>query len=325
MAQQRLDFKAIKEAADFETILERSGIKTTREGVELVALCPFHDDHKPSLRVNPTKKLFLCFSCRASGNLLDFVARHERLTIREAAERIAEWCGIPTNGTPTPRPAASPTHKASANSAPPAAEPPQEHTAPKALTFALKLEPDHPYLAARGVSPELAQEFDIGFCKRGLMRGRVAIAIHDPAGELVGYAGRWPQDEVPDGEGKYKLPPHFKKSELLYNLHRVKGAECVTLVEGYFGVLALHRIGVASVALMGSTLSAQQEALLVSSGVWRLTLLLDGDEPGRAATAELLPRLAARFFVRTINLPQGTQPDTVPEAELRRLTKEASA
>jgi DNA primase len=53
--------------------------------------------------------------------------------------------------------------------------------------------------------------------------------------------------------------------------------------------------------------------LLRASGARRLTLLLDGDRPGREATGELLPRPAADFFVRVVHLPDGAQPDTVPE------------
>src|SRR5262249_22960611 len=131
MPQQRLDFKAIREAADFETILERCGIRTTHEGPELVALCPFHSDKRPSLRVNPTKQLVLCCGCRASGNLLDFVSRHERLTIREAAERIAEWCGIPTNGVAPSPAAAAPPHKVAANPAPRLEAHPRENAPPQ--------------------------------------------------------------------------------------------------------------------------------------------------------------------------------------------------
>ena len=75
----------------------------------------------------------------------------------------------------------------------------------------------------------------------------------------------------------------------------------------------LHRLGVPAVALMGRTLSAEQEELLGRAGVQFLILLLDGDVAGRSATAELLPRLAEEFFVRVPTLPDGEAPDTVGE------------
>ena len=85
------------------------------------------------------------------------------------------------------------------------------------------------------------------------------------------------------------------------------------MVEGYWSVFRLHTLDLPGVALMGRVLSTEQEALLKKSGARMLTLLLDGDRQGREATAELLPRLASHFFVRVVHLPDGAQPDTVPE------------
>jgi DNA primase len=101
------------------------------------------------------------------------------------------------------------------------------------LPFALKLDPAHPYLVERGLGPELVELFGLGFCSRGSMAGRVCIPIHNELGELVAYAGRWPGDDVPAGEDRYKLPAKFQKSRVLFNLHRVAASEHVVLVEGY--------------------------------------------------------------------------------------------
>ena len=105
----------------------------------------------------------------------------------------------------------------------------------------------------------------------------------------------------------------FEKRRVLFGLHRVTGSEHLILVEGYWSVFRLHTLDIPVVALMGRVLSTEQEALLKQSGARMLTLLLDGDRPGREATAELLPRLAPHFFVRVVHLPDGAQPDTVPE------------
>ena len=64
-----------------------------------------------------------------------------------------------------------------------------------------------------GHPPEV---FGLGYCARGMMKGRIAIPIHDETDALVGYAGRWPGDPA-EGEERYKLPPGFKKSRVLYN------------------------------------------------------------------------------------------------------------
>ncbi|MDA2927728.1 toprim domain-containing protein, partial [Acidobacteria bacterium AH-259-G07] len=104
--------------------------------------------------------------------------------------------------------------------------------------------------------------FGLGYCKRGLMKNRIAIPIHDEKGKLAAYAGRWAGDELPEGEEKYKLPLGFKKSHVLFNLHRVTGAERIVIVEGYWSVFRLHQLGIQAVALMGTTLSQAQENLL---------------------------------------------------------------
>ena len=155
-----------------------------------------------------------------------------------------------------------------------------------------------------------------------MMQGRICIPVHDDHGVLVAYAGRWAADDIPDGESKYKLPPRFAKSAVLYNLDRVRDAEHLTIVEGYFDVLRLETFGIAAVALMGCTLSVRQEMLLKGSQARSLTVVLDGDAAGRAGAQDLMHRLSPQFFVRVIPLPEGSQPDTVPGAELCRLLKE---
>ena len=139
------------------------------------------------------------------------------------------------------------------------------------------------------------------------------MPIHDERGVLVAYSGRWASDELPEGVPKYDLPDKFPKRRVLFNLHRVTGAEHVVLVEGYWSVFRLHALDVPAIALMGRTLSSEQETLLIEFGAGMLTLMLDGDRPGREATDHLLPRLTDRFFVRAVRLPNQTKPDTVPE------------
>jgi DNA primase len=152
------------------------------------------------------------------------------------------------------------------------------------------------------------------------MKGRIAIPIHDDDGELVAYAGRWADADVPEDVEKYLLPPKFRKSLVLFNLSRLaRPVEHVVVVEGFFGAMRLHGLGVPVVALMGSSISAEQASLLRDAGVVRVSLMLDGDEPGQAAALLMLPVLARSFYVRLCELPKGEQPDTVDEAILRAL------
>lgn len=189
----------------------------------------------------------------------------------------------------------------------------------KPLGFTLKLDPTHPYLFERGLTPPLLDTFGLGYCESGFLKGRIAIPLHDESGTLVAYAGRCASDEVPAGVAKYLLPRDFKKSEVLFNLHRVASADHVMLVEGYWAVFRLHSLGIPAVALMGRTLSRAQEELLACSGARFLTLLLDGDKPGRMAAQALLPRVTRNWFVYHAELPDGQQPDTVDEEKLWRV------
>jgi DNA primase len=111
------------------------------------------------------------------------------------------------------------------------------------LKVALKsLDPNHAYLQERGFAPETIAAFGVGMCTgKGIMASRIAIPIHNEPGELVAYAGRWP-GELPEGEGKYKLPMGFHKSLVVYNLHRArehaKDAGLI-VVEGFFDAMRL--------------------------------------------------------------------------------------
>ena len=191
--------------------------------------------------------------------------------------------------------------------------------------FRAKLEPYHAYLAVRGVPSLIADHFELAYCRpeqKSMMKNRVVIPIHDHDGVLLAYAGRWVGNDVPEGEGKYLLPPKFHKQLALYNLHRVRGKKHLVVVEGYFGVFRLFQLGVPAVALMGSSLSEAQVALLREAGVKYLTVLLDGDEAGRQAAPSIMARLATEpFLVKFGLLPEGSQPDTVPETFLRELLR----
>jgi hypothetical protein len=187
------------------------------------------------------------------------------------------------------------------------------------LTFELKLDPAHPYLVERGLSSAIIASFGLGYCSRGVMAGRICIPIHDAAGRLVAYAGRWPGDGPPDGEDRYKLPAKFQKRAVLFNLHRVEPGAHVVLVEGYWSAIRLHTLGVPVAALMGSSVSPEQVSLLCGRGVQFVTLLLDGDDAGRHARELVLPDLSSSFFVRAPLLPDGQKPDTLAERALRAL------
>ena len=133
----------------------------------------------------------------------------------------------------------------------------------------------------------------------------------------MAYAGR----SIDGSEPRYKLPGGFHKSLELFNLHRASVGEyagAVLVVEGFFDCIKVHQAGFSCVALMGSSLSGEQEKLLAANFP-AVVLLLDGDEAGRQGTEDCLRRLVGQVFVKAIALPDGKQPDQLTPDELRQV------
>lgn len=298
-----LDLAEIKAAASFAQILDHYHIMVRGSGPQRIALCPFHPDKRPSCSINLDRKIFHCFGCEAHGTILDFVALLERISIRAASIRIAAICAVQGGDDRA--------HQDWVNGQ-------RRHSrvrtwVPKIIAPMQDLDPTHPYIAERGVAPKRAAALGLGFCDHGIMRGRICIPIYDDRGNLVAYAGRIASAEIPKGIMKYYIPRGFEKRHVLFGLHRVIHAKHLVLVEGYWSVFRLHKLGVPAVALMGRTLSVEQELLLRKSNAQKLTLLFDGDRAGREATELLLPKLAPHFIVQDGMLPDRAEPDTVPE------------
>jgi len=340
---QWVDIKTVRDSVSIEQILEYYGLedKLIRKGDQLIGPCPIHKGiNKSQFHVSLTKSLFHCFGdCKSNptlrnggGNLLDLVRvmegieesddpEHTRAT-RKAALLIADWFGIdsqkPQSIARAPKAAPIPSlAKTTDEEVPPAVPPTPEPLVNAPLPFAFKyLDQDHAYLKERGLTREAIDYFGVGYHGgKGIMKGRIVIPIMNSQGALVAYAGRWPGNEPPEGEGKYKLPPGFHKSLEIFNLHRAKACareHGLVIAEGYFDVIRLWQHGIChAVALMGTTLAGDQEAQLVDTvGTHgRITLMFDGDQSGRACTVELLARLSRRLFVKAVMLPDGVQPE----------------
>jgi len=202
---------------------------------------------------------------------------------------------------------------------------PQPPTCNRILGFSLdQLKHQHPYLKQRGLTNDTIREFGLGLCSHGTLQGWIAIPIHNIAGQVVAYAGRWP-GKPRSGQPKYKLPKGFRKSLELFNQHRAAKAnntEPLVVVEGFFGCLKVwqaghHRV----VALLGSMLSPAQEDRIVelAGTAGHVVLLLDGDVAGRKGAADARERLSKRVSVSGAELDEGQQPESLPDEQLLRL------
>jgi len=245
----------------------------------------------------------------------------ERSSIRDAAVKLHDW--FLSSSSPQPKPVehvavptGTTTEKLVAGKS--------NHEiggVNKPLTFTLKdVDCAHPYVQSRGLSGTTAQHFGVGFFPgKGMMASRCVIPIHNENGELIAYAGR----AIDSVEPKYKLPTGFKKSAVLYNLHRALQVETgereLIIVEGFFDAMKVHQAGYPFVvALMGCTLSDEQEQLLAQH-VGMVVLMLDGDDAGRAGAQSIAARLVHKMFVKVIGLPDGKQPDQLSSDEITAL------
>ena len=90
---------AIKNAVDIVALVSEY-LPLRRAGSKFKALCPFHDDHNPSLEINPERQSFKCWSCSAGGDVFDFVKNYEHVDFPEAMRMLAERAGIVLDSPP---------------------------------------------------------------------------------------------------------------------------------------------------------------------------------------------------------------------------------
>ena len=145
--------------------------------------------------------------------------------------------------------------------------------------------------------------------------GRVVIPIHDEQGQWVAYAGR----SVDGREPRYRFPAGFGKSPGLFNFHRAAATAGDTVIvgEGFFDCLRIRQAGWESVVALLGTELYEHPAELLRARFSRVQLLLDGDEAGRLGWDRVAARLRNRCEVGVIQLPEGEQPDQLPEGELQ--------
>jgi DNA primase len=323
MAQKWVSFEEVKSQVSMQDVLAHYGLmqgtqeKPSKRGIELRLHCPFHEDSTPSLSISAETGKFHCFGCHAKGgDIFDFVVAKEGISAgdrtksrRKAALLIQDWIGGAPAATSAPETSAAAESAPPVEDATPAEEEPTEGANPP-LKFTFKhLNNRHSYLTERGLTEATIDFFGLGHHDgKGIMHGRVVIPIHNEQGELVAYAGRWPADEGwPDGAQKYALPPGFKKSMVLFNLHRAReyATEGLIVVEGYFTVFEFFQRGRKNVvALMGSSMSTEQERLIVQTvgPKGRVLLALDHDAAGRKGSEDARNRLSSQVFVREMAL-----------------------
>jgi DNA primase len=305
-----LDFKSIKREVKLESVLRHYGVELRRSGKDQYrGCCPIHGgDGSDAFHANLAGSVFHCFACAAGGTVLDFVAAMERCSLFEAARRLQAMACSSTQSTSIPNEKELVTKR---------------RRVPLPLNFALtEIDCSHPYLAGRGITKKTAVEFGVGFyAGPGLMHNRLVIPIHSKNGELIAYCGRCLDQTQP----RYRVPPGFAKSEVLFNRQRAAATEetGVVIVEGFFDCLKVHQAGIRWVAgLMGAVLYETQCRTLLTR-FSHVALMLDADTTGLRASKIITAKLRQHCPVQVVELPLGSQPDHLSMEEIRNMLSSA--
>jgi DNA primase len=311
-----------------------------------MGLCPFHSEKTPSFTVHVVHQFYKCFSCGAGGDVVKFVMEKEGISFYEALKLLADRYGIPMPKRSQYADEDSKLRGAIYQMHELAQENFRGHLGGPAGEAA------RGYLARRGVAPETAERFGLGYSDRsgrallrlyeqrsfpaaqmeqaGLVgrrqdgsmydrfRNRLMFPIHNESGKIIGFGGRaLASPEGTPEEPKYLNSPEtpiYKKSYVLYNLHRAKEAirkdDRVILVEGYMDVIGVVAAGFPGVvASCGTSLTTQQVQAL-KRHTQKIVVNFDPDAPGaNAAERSISLLLEEGMQVRIMELDGGLDPD----------------
>lgn len=316
-------------------------VRLRKMGPRYVGLCPFHTEKTPSFGVTPAMSRFKCFGCGAGGDVITFVQQVEQLTFWEACTLLAERNGIPLPKRHEPNDAETDLRAALFEMHEIAAKLFRENL------FSTGAGDARAYLNKRGITQSVAEQFGLGLSERpgqellrklrqqfsneqivasGLVgrredgsvydrfRGRLMFPIHNESGKIIAFGGR---TLLADEQPKYLNSPEtaiYKKSNVLYNLHRAKDAvrkgDRAVLVEGYMDVLGVFAAGVHNVvASCGTALTTPQVRSLKRHSE-HIVVNFDPDAAGANATERSIQMLLEEGMqVRVLGLPGGLDPD----------------
>jgi DNA primase len=338
------DYAAINRVQQANDIIDVIGehVSLKRKGREWLGLCPFHEDHRPSMYVHPDKQIYKCFACGAGGDVLKFVQMREGLTFPQAIERLAERAGIQLQ--PVRRMA--PQDPGQADQADP-------NLLAKANKWAMQFFQDclndpekgkqaRDYLSERKISAESVKTWRIGLApnavdalaktavakraslnvlqQAGLITGpnqdkfvnRLMFTITDVTGRVIAFGGR----TLSGAGAKYvnsPTTPLFDKSNTLYGLeqarHEIVKTGTAIIVEGYTDVIMAHQFGCTNVVATLGTSFTPGHGRTLRRYAKKVVLLFDSDTAGMAAANRALEVcLSQHLDIKLAFVPQGKDP-----------------
>jgi len=315
-----IDTDTLKREHPIAEVVARYGVQLRRHGRALVALCPFHQETKPSFTVDPGVGLWYCFGCDRGGDVISFVMEMADVGFVEACEILSNG-RLPELSRPLPADwgqMAEPRPPRGLSRAGPALSTVEGM---EALDLAARVYhttlavgpkgPDSPYgyLLGRGLTVEAIQEFQLGYCSGDMLTPALRYLRCDPAhAEGVGLlrcqdgrtweffssrvtfverdrAGRVIHlaGRALDSKArlKYLFLPGLPKP--VYGLARLDPSRPVFVVEGIVDYVTLWQWGYQAVATLGTSIKPQDARRLARAA--KVVFVPDGDEAGDAAVA----------------------------------------
>ena len=316
-----------------------------RQGRGFVAVCPFHDDRRPSLQINPDRQTWKCWVCDIGGDVFSFVMKRESVSFPEALRMLAEKAGILIEEPKNRKGRGSQDDKKS-----------QLETMKWAVSefhHCLLQSPDaqhaREYLLDRGISEESIAKFQLGYAPEswswlldrgavkslkpeeleavGLVarsergsrydrfRGRAIFPISDAQSRPIAVGGRILPGAESDS-AKYincNETRLYQKSHQLYGLDLARDAINKTrqavVMEGYTDVIMAVQNGIQNAVACCGTALGESHIKLLKRYCDSVVLLLDGDEAGQRRTSEILELfVTAQMDLRILTLPDGLDP-----------------
>lgn len=309
------------------------------KGKNFFSICPFHDDHNPSLSISPEKQIYTCFVCGAHGNVFNFIMEYDNVTFPEALKKLADKLGMHLDISIGKEKKENDITKDLYGIYDIASKFYQNNLLTKEGLEALE------YLKNRGFTDEIIKTFGVGLSTRtplykllktkgykddmltlsgisSISNGvlydvyvnRIMFPLYDLEGNVVAFSGRIYKTTDDSKYVNSRESDIFKKSELLYNYHRAKEycrkKKCVIIVEGFMDVIALYMVGIYNVVASMGTAITKEHAKLLKKLSNNVIMCFDGDAAGNKATLACAKELnEIGIYPKVIRLPEKLDPD----------------
>jgi len=350
----------ISEILDHARIEEVVGefVSLKKRGVNLLGLCPFHNEKTPSFTVSPAKGIYKCFGCGAAGNTVNFIMQHEQYTYPEALRYLADKYNIEIEEKEESEEEKKARDERESLFAVNSFA--QKHFTKNLWETQEGRSVGYSYFQERGFSDKTIKDFQLGYSpsewdnftkkalssgykkeyleKTGLtivkphqsydrFRNRVIFPIHNLAGRIVGFGGRILTNEK--NKPKYLNSPEseiYNKRKILYGIYFAKSAivkeDRCHLVEGYTDVISLYQAGVKNVVASSGTSLTEEQIRLIKRYTQNVVILYDGDPAGLKASFRGIDMfLEQGMNVKIVLFPEGEDPDSYARSHPSSETK----